>query len=59
MERNHPMLYIYSTSEEGSADAVKVRITFSRERKGPQDRDELDWICKIVCTYELVLAADY
>jgi hypothetical protein len=49
MERNYPLLYIYSQGDDGGSDAVKARITFSRERKGPQDRDEPDWICKMVC----------
>lgn len=55
MERNYPLLYIYSKGEDGGSEAVKVRITFSRERKGPQDRDEPDWICKMVCVLLLWL----
>jgi hypothetical protein len=50
MERNYPTLYLYGKDDTGGADAAKVRIAFSRERKGPQDRDEPDWICKMVRT---------
>lgn len=55
MERNYPLLYLYGRGEEDGADAVKIRIAFSRERKGPQDRDEPDWICKMVCDIMLFL----
>jgi hypothetical protein len=48
MERNYPVLYLYGKGEEGGADAAKIRIAFSRERKGLQERDEPDWICKMV-----------
>jgi hypothetical protein len=50
MERNYPTLYLYGKDDTGDTDAAKVRIAFSRERKGPQDRDEPDWICKMVRT---------
>ena len=50
MERNYPTLYLYGKDDTGGADAAKVRIAFSRERKGQQDRDEPDWICKMVRT---------
>jgi hypothetical protein len=49
MDRNYPTLYLYGPGDAGGADAIKVRIAFSRERKGPQDRDEPDWTCRIVC----------
>jgi hypothetical protein len=55
MERNYPLLYLYGKGEEGGADAVKVHIAFSRERKGPLERDEPDWICKMVCGSNLCL----
>ena len=55
MERNYPLLYLYGKGEEGGADAVKIRIAFSRERKGPQERDEPDWICKMVRDLTLCL----
>lgn len=54
MERNYPNLYLYGTGT-GGAEEAKVRIAFSRERKGPQDKDEPDWICKVVGIEDVAL----
>lgn len=47
MDANFPMIYIYGDSSKSrSTDNTKVRIAYGKEKKGADQAQESDWICK-------------